>query len=341
MEEEAYRARNRTHDEIRQKGAIGNLNDGVEITTHSIPTRIIAWPGNGFQTLSVHVLTHRPGDESPMYGYDLAEEALLCLKGKGEVFLRGQWVEIEAGDVAFFPRGVTHATRNPEENDRHFVLVNCISPPQFDLYEPDGYYDREQGVMRFEAIEGAKKTARLGNLSTDNELQLNESYPELRAWNLNAEDIRREGALFNVFMGAEFHGLDPAFAAHMPGSQKPHMLLNLWPGYGVSSTGFHFAHGIPVLQSANIHTHPFTDECLILWAGKGHLYCNDRWVEAETFDCVFAPCGVHHDIGGRRNPLAGRWFGGGFASPPQLDLYMKSEYYKDGKFNQPPFVKLA
>jgi hypothetical protein len=33
MEDEAYRARNRTHDEIRQKGAIGNLNDGVEITT--------------------------------------------------------------------------------------------------------------------------------------------------------------------------------------------------------------------------------------------------------------------------------------------------------------------
>ena len=341
MIRESYLERNRTHEEIRRGGAIGNLNAGIGITTHSIPTRLIAWPGNGFQALSVHVLTHRPGDESPMYSYDMAEEALLCLKGKGEVFLRGRWVEIEAGDIAFFPAGVSRATRNPENNDRDFVLVNSISPPQFDLYEPFGYYDREHGVMRFEAIEKAKKTARLGSLSPENELHYNDSYQELRAWNLEAEDIRREGALFNVFMGAEFHGLDPALVAYLPGSHKAHMLLNLWPGYGVRSTGFHFAHGIPVLQSANVHTHPDSDECLILWSGRGQLYCGARWLEAETFDCVMAPCGVHHDIGGRRNPLAGRWFGGGFASPPQLDLYMKTEYYKVGRFSRPPFVKLA
>ena len=63
--EEAYRARNRTHQEIRQRGAISSLNDGIEIGTHGIRTRLIAWPGNGFQTLSVHVLTHQPGDERP------------------------------------------------------------------------------------------------------------------------------------------------------------------------------------------------------------------------------------------------------------------------------------
>ncbi len=57
---ERYLERNRTHEEIRRGGAIGNLNDGIEITTHSIHSRVVAWPGNGFQTLSVHVLTHRP-----------------------------------------------------------------------------------------------------------------------------------------------------------------------------------------------------------------------------------------------------------------------------------------
>ena len=86
---ESYLERNRTHNEIRRGGAIGNLNDGIEITTHGISTRLIAWPGNGFQTESVHILTHHPGDETPMYSYGMAEEAMLCLKGEGEVFLRG------------------------------------------------------------------------------------------------------------------------------------------------------------------------------------------------------------------------------------------------------------
>jgi gentisate 1,2-dioxygenase len=118
------------------------------------------------------------------------------------------------------------------------------------------------------------------------------------------------------------------------------MVLNLWPGYGVKSTGFHFAHGLPIMAT-RIHSHPVTDECLILWAGKGQLYCGDRWLEAETFDCVLAPCSVHHQVKGRENPLAGGWFGGGFASPPQLDLYMETEYYKNGKFTRPPFTELG
>jgi mannose-6-phosphate isomerase-like protein (cupin superfamily) len=113
---ETHRERYRTQDQIRRDGAIGNLNDGTEVTIHAIPTRLIAWPGNGFHTESVHVLTLRPGVESESDRYDMAEVAMVCLKGKGEVFLRGRWVEIEAGDVAFFPAGVTHASSNPGAN---------------------------------------------------------------------------------------------------------------------------------------------------------------------------------------------------------------------------------
>jgi mannose-6-phosphate isomerase-like protein (cupin superfamily) len=127
---ERYLERTRTYDEMRRSGAIGNLNDGIEITTHGISTRIIAWPGNSLRTESVHVLTLPPGQTSESYRYDMAEESLLCIKGKGEVFLRRRWVEIEAGDVAFFPERVERGIRNPEENQADFVLVNQIAPPR-------------------------------------------------------------------------------------------------------------------------------------------------------------------------------------------------------------------
>src|SRR6266513_5343312 len=86
---------------------------------------------------------------------------MVCFKGKGEVYLRGEWVQIEPGDIAYFSERVPHALRDPKENSRDFVLVNQICPPQFDLYEPAGYYDRLHGKMKFDAIEKAKKETTL------------------------------------------------------------------------------------------------------------------------------------------------------------------------------------
>lgn len=53
----------------------------------------------------------------------------------------------------------------------------------------------------------------------------------------------------------------------------------------------------------------------------------------EALDCEMAPCGVPH---GRSRTLGGRSHVGGFASPPQLDLYMRTEFYREGSFSQPP-----
>jgi quercetin dioxygenase-like cupin family protein len=324
---ERYLERNRTHDEIRRGGAIANLQEGIEIATHGVSTRIIAWPGNGFQTESVHVLTLKPGEISEMYRYDMAEEGLVCLKGKGEVFLRGQWVEIEAGDIAFFPERVERGIHNPKENQADLVLVDQIAPPQFDLYAPAGYYNIEHGVMNLKAIEEAKKQAKSGNLSTENEMHLNESHPEVRAWNLTAEKIRQEGALFNTFKGASFGELGVAMA------------LVLWPGYGARSVGMHSGL-LPPGQLAAVHTHPDSDEAICSFFGPATNYCGDRWLDGEDWDVVLAPCGVHHSTGGSRAPNAGRGGGIGFASPPQLDLYLRTSHYKDGKFVEPPWTTL-
>ncbi len=326
MVEEKWSTRFRSYDEISSHGAIGNLNDGIEITTQDVRTRLIAWPGNGFQTESVHVLTLAPGEESARCNYDMADEAMVCFKGQGEVYLRGEWVQIEPGDIAYFPERVPHAVRNPRENSRDFVLVNQICPPQFDLYEPAGYYDRPHGKMNFDAIERAQKEAPPGNLSAENELHYSDSYPAVRAWNLSVEEIRRDGALFNMYRGALFSGID------VP------MVLLLWPGYGTSRCGFHCGCMPPGSEAAK-HTHPVSDECIVNWIGSGLSLVSGKYIATGPLDVVLAPCGLEH--GGRipsdtKSPA----FPGGFASPPQLDLYMRTPYYKDGKYQTPPFEML-
>jgi gentisate 1,2-dioxygenase len=110
MADEQFQARYRTLGEIRSSGAIGNLQDGPEITANGVRTRLIAWPGNGFQTESVHVLTLRPGEESDIYAHGMAEEAMLCLSGCGEVLLRDGWTEIHPGDIAYYPEAVAHGS---------------------------------------------------------------------------------------------------------------------------------------------------------------------------------------------------------------------------------------
>lgn len=323
MAAEAYQAKYKTHREVRLHGAIGNLGDGPEIRTHGVAARLIAWPGNGYQTESVHVLTLRPGEASETYRYGIAEEAMICFKGRGEVFLRGRWVDVAAGDVAYFPEGVPHAIRNPADSGADFVLVTQITPPQFDLYIEAGFYHKKLAVLNFEAVEKATLNAGRANLSTVSELRYHDTHAEVRAWNLSAEQVRREGALFNVYKGAPFHGIG------LP------MRLVLWPGAGTRTAGFNYAYAGPSVPDI-AHRHPVSDECLILWAGKGQAYMGQDWIDIEANDVILAPCGVIH---GTRN--VGPTFWGGFASPPQLDLLMNTDYYRDGFFLPAPFQELT
>lgn len=334
QERESFFARNRSHDEINKRGAVANLNDGLEISTHGVNTRLLAWPGTGFKMESIHMLTFHAGDESEMYDYAVSEEAMLCLKGNGQVFIHDQWTDIEAGDIAYFPEGVTHAVRNTYDGQKQrqddFVIISSISQPPIQLYEASGYYDKEHCVMKFEKIDEERRKIKVSQermLSLNNELHLNESFPKLRAWNLSIEEIRSKGALFNVFKGADFGGID------VP------MKLILWPGYGVRTAGFHIGYLDPQQKTA-IHTHPISDEFVIQFTGMTHSYVGDDWVDVNAYDCVMAPCGVLH---GGDNPSNSRGIVGGFASPPQIDLYLKAGYYNSGgdaKFAQPPYTTI-
>ncbi len=135
-----YLVKNRSYQEIRTGGAIGNLNEGIEIMLHGIPTRLIAWPGNGYQTESIHVLTIKPGITTDEYNYPISEEALLCVQGQGEVFLKNRWIELSPGDIAYYPENIPHRIQNHADNKEDLILVSAITPPLVSLYEPSGFY---------------------------------------------------------------------------------------------------------------------------------------------------------------------------------------------------------
>lgn len=323
MAAESFQARYKTSAELRRTGGVGNLAQGPEIALHDVPTRLIAWPGTGYQTESVHVLTLRPGLESRRFAYQMAEEVYLCHKGGGEVYLRGEWRLMKPGDMAYFPECVPRGFRNPSGNRSDFILINQTTPPQFDNYIPSGFYDQRHGGMNFTACDRARLNSEPVDYCTDYEMSYHEHCAEVRAWNLEVGDVRVNGALFNIYRGTPFSGL---------GTENFRLIA--WPGAGTRMVGFNFTHW-PARVPEAMHIHPVSDECLILWKGKAQFYMGAGWMDVEVNDCALAPCGVYH---GTRNEEDAVF--GGFASPPQLDLLMNSEYYRDGMFLPAPSVRL-
>ena len=87
-------------------------------------------------------------------------------------------------------------------------------------------------------------------------------------------DIRREGALFNMFRGTPFGALgSPA-------------VFVIWPGGGSRTGGFNFCFSQD--EPDFTHTHPVSDECLILWGGRGSAYLGEPggWWDVERWNCL-------------------------------------------------------
>jgi mannose-6-phosphate isomerase-like protein (cupin superfamily) len=326
MASETYQAKYKRASEIRLGGAIGNLQEGIELETHGVTTRLIAWPGNGFQTEAVHVLTVHAGQESTAYSYDVSEEAMLCLAGEGEVYLHGSWRAFRPGDLAYFPEGVSHAVRNLRGTD-DVIVVTQITPPQLDLYETGGFYHRAQGTWNEQAIFKATINAR-GRELPSSQMTLHETEAEVRAQHLSKEEVRRAGALFNVYLGNNFEALG------LPGRYI------LWPPSGTRQAGFNYVFA-PAHTADPLHAHPISDECLVVWEGmcQGIMapgYSAGDWMDLDTYDVMLAPCGVLHGHRSLHTPSVM----GGFASPPQPDLHLTTTYLEDGVFRQGDYERL-
>jgi gentisate 1,2-dioxygenase len=320
---ENYRPGAMSIERIRQIGTIPSLNEGIEIKINNIATRLIAWPGQGMVEGAIHLLTLVKGDDTGMYTYPVSEEAVECIKGKGEVYLWGKWVTIEPGDVAYFPEDVQHGIRNKNQAD-DFVLVSQITPPQLSLYENSGLFDSGTGTFNQDKINELQASSNPGRLTPITEVKFRDTNSSMRAWKLDAATIRKKGALFNIFYGARFEGIG------VP------MVIVLFPGYGTRNAGLHTGI-LPKGSNAHAHTHAISDDCVIYIQGKGSALINGEAVSLNPLDAVAAPVLVPHGAG---EPAPERALLSGYGAPPQQELYERQGYLKDGKYEWPMFERL-
>lgn len=320
-----YRPAAMSIDTIRRIGTIPNLNHGIEIRINKVRTRLIAWPGQGMVNGAIHLITLSPGEATPLYAYPVSEEALECIKGKGEVYYPHlkKWVSIEPGDVAYFPEGVKHGIRNRNKSG-DFVLVSQITPPQLDLYEESKLFSHDTGKFDQTRIDELEASSPAGNLTAITEVKYHDTHPELRAWNRSNEKIRREGALFNIFRGAPFTGIG------VP------MLIVLFPGYGTRNAGLHTG-VLPKGAGAHAHTHPISDDCVIYLQGKASVEMEGKSVPVGALDVIAAPILVPHGAG---SPAPERALLSGYGAPPQQELYERQGYLRGDVYIRPKFEML-
>jgi quercetin dioxygenase-like cupin family protein len=135
------RAESKTPQQIRETGAIFNINGGIEYTGFGPLTRFVVAPFMGSQLISATVVVHKPGETFKPRSYLASYDANLVIKGKGQAYLGGNWTDVKAGDISYAPPTVEHGTRNPAENTEPLVTVMFASPPPFELYS-------EAGILR-------------------------------------------------------------------------------------------------------------------------------------------------------------------------------------------------
>jgi gentisate 1,2-dioxygenase len=317
------RARNRTREEIRTRGAIFNINEGIDIDNgNKCLTRLIGWPGIGTRMVAFHLLIHKPGGSFATHGHPISEESMTCIRGKGEVNFGSGWVKIEAGNVLFAPIGCVHATRNDSDSTEDFIVLSYTCPSPLEYYQEIGLM--ASGEFNMTAIDKLLLNSRTDTIPKACVMKPNELGGRERAEVKGYEEVARSGGVFNIYRGAPFTAYG--------GSMK----FIVWPGVGAKNCGLHNAHHLPGV-AFKPHVHPISEDAILFWDGVGMAYLESRWIECSEGDILYAPALVRHGTGCRQDQ-PGPMNSSGCASPPQFDLYELAGYLKEGRFVEFPVV---
>jgi quercetin dioxygenase-like cupin family protein len=123
-------------EQVRREGGVFSINNAPEFLQEGgLRAKLVLTPNTGTRMVGLTAGFHEPGQSFEPHRHPLSEEVLIVVRGKGQIFLKDRWIDVEEGDVVYAPEGILHGTGNPDE----FVTIGCAAPPQLDLYQRIGY----------------------------------------------------------------------------------------------------------------------------------------------------------------------------------------------------------
>jgi len=90
-------------------------------------------------TVTVNVARAREGAGLKPHIHKTHDEMIYIIKGTGQMFINGKWIDVKPGTVHFNPMNKVHATRNTGKED--LVLLSIFTPA---MKEPDRHYVDEK-----------------------------------------------------------------------------------------------------------------------------------------------------------------------------------------------------
>ncbi len=89
-----------------------------------VAARVVIGKKDGAENFCMRVFEIGPGGNTPMHSHDWEHE-MFVYAGEGEIYSKGQWNAVRAGNAVFIPGNEEHQIRN--RSDKSFTVV-CLVP---------------------------------------------------------------------------------------------------------------------------------------------------------------------------------------------------------------------
>jgi len=277
------------YQHVRRRGSVVKAGEGLEFTGYGARALIKVAPVIGSRLNSCQAIYHEPGETFAIHAHPVSETVYVVYQGKGQVFLDDAWHDIEAGDVVYVPEGYKHGTRNLQTNPEVLVVYDWGVPPPLEQYELGGWWNQ----VYAEIESGADRVKK--------------SYKG----QMPPRQSGQKPQILNVDEGAEFYNYGCL------------MKFIVWPNMGSRMISCHCAYQSKG-DTFNIHRHPQSEDTVVVLAGRGQVFLDDRWYDLEPGDVFYAPEDVKH--GTRNLEYDGVFQCAGCAAPPQMELYELAGY---------------
>jgi mannose-6-phosphate isomerase-like protein (cupin superfamily) len=90
-------------------------------------------------TATINVVRLREGAVLKPHIHKTHDEMVYIIKGTGQMFINGKWIDVKPGTLHFNPMSKVHATKNTGKED--LVLLSVFTPS---MKEPDRYFVDEK-----------------------------------------------------------------------------------------------------------------------------------------------------------------------------------------------------